>query len=83
MNSRSAALHEHIHWKPRVVIVPTLSSQMAQLQLVFVTACSGISDDEVGIMTTLGFQYYLNIFALVDVRNVNRITQNGFTKEFV
>ena len=42
-----------LQWKPRVVMMPTLSSLVA-LQVV-VTTCSATSDDKVGIMTTLTF----------------------------
>ena len=51
MNSRLAAFHEHFHWKPRAVIVPTLSSQVAQ-DIVVMKTCDSTSDHEVGIRLT-------------------------------
>ena len=42
------------HWKPRVVIMPTLPS-LAAPQVV--ETCGATSDDEVGIKITLGFQW--------------------------
>ena len=43
-------------WKPRVVMLPTLSWLVA-LEVVFMTTSSVTSDDKVGIMTTLGFKF--------------------------
>ena len=40
-----------VSWKVRVVMMPTLSSQV-----VVMTTCGANSDDKVGIMTILNFQ---------------------------
>ena len=39
------------HWKPRVVMMPTLSSLVASV-VVIMTTCGATIDNEVGIMTT-------------------------------
>ena len=49
-----------VHWKPRVVVIPTLSSMVAP-EVVVTTTPVAINDDKVGIMTTLGFQWGLSI----------------------
>ena len=43
------------HWEWRVITIPTLSPPEA-LQVFFMTICSTVSDDKVGIMTTLCLQ---------------------------
>ena len=50
------------HWKQRLLMMPTLSSVMAPLSLIMTNYA--ISDDKVGIMTTLGFRgLYCYIFS--------------------
>ena len=44
-------MHDN-HWKPRVVMMPTLSS-LAAPQVVFTTTCGATNDDKVDIMKTL------------------------------
>ena len=43
------------HWNPKVITMPTLSSLKA-LQVVIMTTSGAVSDDEVGIVITFGFQ---------------------------
>ena len=45
-----------LHWKTKVIILPTVSSLVA-LQIVVMPTCSTASDDKVGIIETLGFQW--------------------------
>ena len=45
----------YLHWKARVVMMPTLSSLVAP-EVVVMTTSGATSDDKVGIMTTPGFQ---------------------------
>ena len=44
-----------LHWKPRIVMMPTLSA------LVMMTICGAVSDIEIGIMATLSFQCIMEI----------------------
>ena len=46
-----------VHWKPKVIMMPTLSPLTAPLVVVITTGDTTI-DDWVGIMTTPSFQYY-------------------------
>ena len=46
---------EH-YWKPRVVMIPTLSL-LATLQVAITTTCGVDNDDKIGIMTTPSFQW--------------------------
>ena len=43
---------ESVHWKLRVVIMPTLPSMLAS-EVVITTTCSATSDDKIVIMKTL------------------------------
>ena len=51
--------HIYIHWKVRVVMMPTLLS-LAGMEVVMMTNPSTASDDKVGIRTTLRF-YFLYV----------------------
>ena len=42
------------HWKPRIIMMPTLSSLVA-LEVVIMTTSSSTSDDKFGIMKSLNF----------------------------
>ena len=71
-------LSAYLHLNQRVVMMPTLSSQVA-LEVVSMTTSSATSDDKVGIMTTLSFQcwhtrglpHYTEIWATVQNGGVN------------
>ena len=43
------------HWKPRVAIIPTLSS-LASSEVVVMTTSGATNDNRVGIIATLGFR---------------------------
>ena len=55
------------HWKPRVLIMLTLSSLAAPEIVITATSCAN-GDDKVGIMTTLDFRWILQSWDRVEVK---------------
>ena len=47
-----------LHWNPRVVMTPPLSSPETLQVVIMMITCGDHSDDKVGIMTIVDFRYY-------------------------
>ena len=48
-----------IHWNPKVITMPTLTS-LAAPEVVMMTTANAVGDDKVGIVITFGFQWNTN-----------------------
>ena len=76
-------LWHYWHWKPIVVVMPTLLSLEAS-EDVIITTNNAISDDRVGIMTTIGFkcnsQFHISYSGSLEHRHIDfQTTHNAHT----
>ena len=55
VSNYAAAPYAILHWKPRVVMIPTLSPLVPPYVMLITTTSGAIDDDKIFIMTTFDF----------------------------